>query len=80
MCLFLFTPQRLLKSITPEPSGEQHRDFIVTNAIWPNSDQKKVPQLQSYGAPSSGQTAKLQDKGATFHHLCLFSLHFLHLF
>ena len=35
--------QRLLKSITPEPSGEQHRDFIVTNAIWPNSDQRKVP-------------------------------------
>ncbi|KAF1393780.1 hypothetical protein PFLUV_G00019600 [Perca fluviatilis] len=25
--------QRLLKSITPEPSGEQHRDFIVTNAV-----------------------------------------------
>lgn len=26
--------QRLLKSITPEPSGNQHRDFIVTNAVW----------------------------------------------
>ncbi|KAM9733899.1 solute carrier family 6 member 4a isoform 1-T2 [Menidia menidia] len=25
--------QRLLKSITPEPSSENHRDFIVTNAI-----------------------------------------------
>ncbi|KAA8593829.1 hypothetical protein FQN60_004663 [Etheostoma spectabile] len=25
--------QRLLKSITPEPSSEQHRDFIVTNAV-----------------------------------------------
>uniref|UniRef100_A0A8C8E3J3 Transporter n=1 Tax=Oryzias sinensis TaxID=183150 RepID=A0A8C8E3J3_9TELE len=25
--------QRLLKSITPEPSSENHRDYIVTNAI-----------------------------------------------
>ncbi|XP_034405042.1 solute carrier family 6 member 4a [Cyclopterus lumpus] len=25
--------QRLLKSITPEPSSEQHRDFIFTNAV-----------------------------------------------
>lgn len=25
--------QRLLKSITPEPSSDQHRDLIVTNAV-----------------------------------------------
>lgn len=31
-----FRPQRLLKSVTPEPagSGGPHRDVIITNAVW----------------------------------------------
>lgn len=33
--------QRLLKSITPEPSSDQQRDIIATNAVWPNPDQMK---------------------------------------
>ena len=69
--------QRLLKSITPEPSTDSNRDFIVTNAIWRRAwrkslTKKKAP-LKVSEAPSPGHSAKPQDKGATFHRHCLSS-------
>lgn len=81
LCLF-FTlyPQRLLKSITPVPGGDSHRDFIVTNAVWPNPDQKKSATLPTWSAlfwtycKTTGQGGYLSPSLPLFVHL-LHSFH-----
>lgn len=77
LCIILFSPclQRLLKSITPEPSSDNHREFIVTNAVWPNYDQKKAPQTTTWSAlcwtycKTTGQGGYLSPSLPLFIHL-----------
>lgn len=75
LSLFTLYPQRLLKSITPVPSGDSHRDFIVTNAVWPNPDQKKGATLPTWSAlfwtycKTTGQGGYLSPSLPLFVHL-----------